>query len=78
MSTWWRSLNFFKFQNGSFSKQFPADISSSAKTLAISSILVQAIPLLVSPLLTRIYSPEIFGVFALFGALTSLSTSLQV
>ena len=56
MSTWWRSLNFFKFQNGSFSKQFPADISSSAKTLAISSILVQAIALLASPL----FSPTRF------------------
>ena len=38
--------------------------------------IAQAIPIAVSPLLTRIYTPEDFGVFALFIALVSLFSSI--
>jgi O-antigen/teichoic acid export membrane protein len=36
----------------------------------------QAIPIAISPILTRIYSPEDFGVFALFMALTAIFGSI--
>jgi len=38
--------------------------------------IAQAIPLAISPILTRIYTPEDFGVFALFLALTGLFSSV--
>lgn len=41
-------------------------------TLMTGSALAQAIPVAVSPILTRIYSPEEFGRFALFMALTMI------
>ena len=38
--------------------------------------IAQAIPLAISPILTRIYSPEDFGVFALFFAISSIFGSI--
>jgi len=34
--------------------------------------IAQAIPIAISPILTRLYTPEDFGVFALFIAITSI------
>ncbi|MEA1954754.1 MAG: translocase, partial [Campylobacterota bacterium] len=34
--------------------------------------IAQAIPIAISPILTRIYTPEDFGVFALFIAITAI------
>lgn len=41
-------------------------------TLVTGTGLAQIIPILISPILTRIYSPEDFGVFALFVAIASV------
>ena len=40
--------------------------------LLTGTTLSQSIPVIASPILTRLYSPEDFGVFALFLSLTSL------
>ena len=36
------------------------------------TVLAQALPIAVAPILTRIYSPENFGIFALFYAIVSI------
>lgn len=43
-------------------------------TLMTGTGLAQAIPIAISPILTRIYTPEEFGVFALYMAITSVLT----
>lgn len=45
-------------------------------TLMTGTSLAQAIPIAISPILTRIYSPEDFGVFALYMALVSILSVL--
>ena len=42
------------------------------KTLASGTLISQIIMLAASPLITRIYSPEEFGIFALFAAIVSI------
>lgn len=50
---------------------------SNVATLASGTIIAQLLPLLASPALTRLYSPEQFGLFALFMAfVTSLSQAV--
>lgn len=41
-------------------------------TMVIARVLSQAIPILLTPLLTRIYSPEQFGVFAVYSTIISI------
>jgi len=43
----------------------------SVATLASGTALAQAIPILVSPILTRLYTPENFGALAVFMAIVS-------
>lgn len=43
-------------------------------TLMTGTALAQAIPLAISPILTRIYSPNEFGLFALYMAVVSIAT----
>ena len=38
--------------------------------------LAQAIPIAISPILTRLYTPEEFGIFALYIAITAILTIL--
>ncbi len=45
-------------------------------TLMTGTTIAQAIPIAISPILTRIYTPEDFGVFALFVAITSIFGSI--
>jgi O-antigen/teichoic acid export membrane protein len=47
---------------------------SGALLLTTSTAVAQVIALAASPFLTRIYSPEDFGVFAVFGAFLAIST----
>jgi len=46
--------------------------AAHALTLMTGTIIAQAIPVAVSPILTRIYSPSDFGLWALFISLTSI------
>ncbi|MEQ1557915.1 MAG: oligosaccharide flippase family protein [Methyloglobulus sp.] len=43
-------------------------------TLTTGTTIAQAIPIAISPILTRIYTPDDFGVFALFIAITSITS----
>ena len=48
----------------------------SAATLMTGTTIAQAISFLISPILTRIYTPEDFGLFALFSATVAMVTVL--
>lgn len=52
------------------------EFSRNILTLMMGTTIAQAIPIVVSPILTRLYSPEDFGVLALFVALTSILSSI--
>lgn len=47
------------------------EFNRNVLTLMTGTAIAQVIPLAITPILTRIYSPEQFGVFALFIAITS-------
>jgi len=49
-----------------------SEFSRNVFTLTTGTTIAQAIPILVSPVLTRLYSPEDFGILALFLAVTSI------
>jgi O-antigen/teichoic acid export membrane protein len=53
-----------KFPKGGFAR--------SAATLMTGTVIAQAIPVAISPILTRIYSPEDFGLFALYTSIVSI------
>ena len=49
-----------------------SEFSRNVLTLMTGTTIAQAIPIGISPILTRIYSPEDFGLFALFLAITNI------
>lgn len=49
-----------------------SEFSRNVLTLMTGTTIAQAIPIAISPILTRIYTPEDFGVFALYMALSSI------
>lgn len=49
-----------------------SEFSRNVLTLMTGTTIAQAIPIAISPILTRIYTPEDFGTFALFIAITGL------
>ena len=53
-----------------------SEFSRNVLTLMTGTSIAQAIPIVISPILTRIYTPENFGVFALFMAITSIFGSI--
>ena len=53
-----------------------SDFSKNIVTLMTGSAIAQAIPILISPILTRIYTPEEFGIFALYMAFISIGASI--
>lgn len=53
-----------------------SEFSRNVLTLMTGTTIAQAIPIAISPILTRIYSPEDFGVFALFVAIASIFGSI--
>ena len=53
-----------------------SEFSKNVLTLMTGTTIAQAIPIAISPILTRIYTPEDFGVFALFIAVTSIFGSI--
>ena len=48
------------------------DFSKNVLTLMTGTTIAQAIPIAISPILTRIYTPEDFGVFALYLSIVSI------
>lgn len=56
-----------------FSKLKPkSEFSRNVLTLMTGTTIAQAIPIAISPILTRLYTPEDFGVFALYLSITSI------
>jgi O-antigen/teichoic acid export membrane protein len=55
-----------------FSKLKRSEFSRSVMTLSSGTAIAQAIPILISPLLTRMYTPEQFATFGLFTALIGI------
>jgi len=53
-----------------------SEFSKNVLTLMTGTTIAQAIPIAISPILTRLYTPEDFGVFALFIAITSIFGSI--
>ena len=49
-----------------------SEFSKNVLTLMTGTTIAQAIPIAISPILTRIYTPEDFGVFALYLAIVSI------
>ena len=49
-----------------------SEFSRNVLTLMTGSMIAQAIPIAISPILTRIYTPEDFGMFALYMSISSL------
>ena len=52
------------------------EFSKNVLTLLTGTTISQALPISVSPILTRLYSPEDFGVFALFLAICAIFSSI--
>ena len=53
-----------------------SDFIKNILELATGTSIAQFIPILISPILTRIYTPEDFGLFALFIAITVMFGSI--
>jgi len=53
-----------------------SEFTRNVLTLMTGTTIAQAIPIAISPILTRIYTPEDFGVFALFLAMVSILASI--
>lgn len=53
-----------------------SDFKKNIITLMSGSAIAQAIPILISPILTRVYTPEEFGIFALYMAFISIGASI--
>ena len=53
------------------------EFNSNVLTLMTGTTIAQAIPVAISPILTRIYTPEDFGVYALFIAIASIFGSIS-
>ena len=49
-----------------------SEFSQNVLTLMTGSTLSQSIPIAISPILTRIYTPEDFGVYAIFLAIVTI------
>ena len=53
-----------------------SEFSQNVLTLMTGTTLAQAIPIIISPILTRIYTPEDFGLLALFLSITNIIGSV--
>lgn len=49
---------------------------ASVATLAAGTVIAQAVPVLVSPILTRLYTPHDFGILALFASTLAIITTV--
>lgn len=55
---------------------FKSEFVKNVLTLMTGTTIAQAIPIAVTPILTRIYTPDDFGVFALFLAITAIAGAI--
>jgi len=66
----------FKRFNLKQNKLVKSDFTRNVLTLMTGTTVAQAIPVAISPILTRIYTPEDFGLFAIFIAISSIFGSI--
>lgn len=59
-----------------FTNIFKSEFAKNVLTLMTGTTIAQAIPIAVTPILTRIYTPEDFGIFALFLAITAITGAI--
>lgn len=55
-----------KFWSKVIHQKFQSEFSRNVLTLVTGTTVAQAIPVLISPILTRLYSPEDFGIYAIY------------
>jgi len=60
-----------------FSNLFKTEFSKNVLTLMTGTTIAQAIPIAITPILTRLYTPDDFGVFALFLAITAIAGAIS-
>lgn len=60
-----------------FKKYLSSDIVKNISILFFGTILAQMIPFLASPILTRLYTPEAFGLFSIFLSLSLIIASFS-
>ena len=60
-----------------FSNLFKTEFSKNVLTLMTGTTIAQAIPIAITPILTRLYTPDDFGVFALFLAITAIAGAVS-
>lgn len=60
-----------------FKKYLSSDIVKNISILFFGTVLAQMIPFLASPILTRLYTPESFGVFSIFLSLSLIIASFS-
>ena len=66
------TLEALEIQDTSFSSQRKTSFRGDVLKIAFGTTFAQALVILASPFLTRLYSPEAFGVLALFSSITSI------
>jgi len=66
-------INKFKLKRNFFKE---SEFSNNVFTLFSGTLIAQVIPISISPLLTRLYTPENFGIFAFLIGLTMILTSV--
>lgn len=57
-------------------KLLKSEFNRNVLTLMTGTIIAQAIPIAITPILTRIYTPEDFGIFTLFVSITAILSSI--
>lgn len=57
-------------------KIFKNEFNKNVLILAGGTAVAQAVPVLISPILTRLYTPENFGAFAIFVSITSIISAI--
>lgn len=62
--------------NFNLKKGFKSEFSRNVIVLMTGTTIAQAIPIAITPILTRMYTPEDFGVFALFLAITAITGAI--
>ena len=69
-------MKFKKIKTSMISTQKNFEFNKNVLTLLTGTTVAQAIPVAISPILTRIYTPEDFGLFAIFIAMTAIFGSI--
>lgn len=62
----------FEFQYQVVKKLLRSDFIKNVSTLLSGTAIAQAVPVLISPILSRLYTPDDFGVFALYMSIASV------